>query len=124
MVCDINRSVSIGILTTIVMFVILILWIGIDTLKKNNINASTILLIVAVLFVISTSMDYFNQCYTICNDFKSSLTYGTFTVAIIYAFYSLFIKLIPINWENITLFIINVFIISLLHNVTCKIAQR
>ena len=95
-----------------------------DTLKKNNINASTILLIVAVLFVISTSMDYFNQCYTICNDFKSSLTYGTFTVAIIYAFYSLFIKLIPINWENITLFIINVFIISLLHNVTCKIAQR
>ena len=27
MVCDINRSVSIGILTTIVMFVILILWI-------------------------------------------------------------------------------------------------
>ena len=123
MVCDINRSVSIGILTTIVMLVILILWLGVDALKKNNINASTILLIVAVLFVISTSMDYFNQCYTICNDFKSSLTYGTFTVAIIYAFYSLFIKLIPINLENVTLFIINVFIISLLHNVTCKMAQ-
>ena len=124
MVCDINRSISIGILTTVVMATIILFWIGIENVKKMNTNIVNVIFFVCVLFVISTSMDYFNQCYTICDDTKSSLTYGVFTVALIYAFYSLFIRKIPLNGQNAGLFGLNVLIISLLHNVTCKMSHR
>jgi hypothetical protein len=124
MVCDINRSISIGILTTVVMSVILILWVGYDNIKNSNINASQILLLVALLFVIGTSMDYFNQCYTTCNNSKTSLAYGLFTVSMIYIFYSLFIKRVELTGGNLGLFVINVLIISLLHNVTCSMVPR
>jgi cellobiose-specific phosphotransferase system component IIC len=124
MVCDLNRSITVGMLTTVVMAVILILWIGYDNVRNSTVTASQILLLVAILFVISTSMDYFNQCYTVCDNVASSLTYGLFTVAIIYAFYSLFIHRINFNTGNIGLFLLNVLIISLLHNVTCKMAHR
>ena len=122
--CDINRSITVGMLTTVVMSVILVLWIGYDRIRNSNINASHIFLLVALLFVIGTSMDYFNQCYTVCDDVKSSLSYGVFTVAIIYAFYSLFIRRIEANGHNLGLFVLNVLIISLLHNVTCKLSHR
>ena len=122
--CDINRSITVGMLTTVVMSVILVLWIGYDRIRNSNINASHIFLLVALLFVIGTSMDYFNQCYTVCDDVKSSLSYGVFTVAIIYAFYSLFIRRIEANGNNLGLFVLNVLIISLLHNVTCKLSHR
>lgn len=124
MVCDINRSITVGMLTTVVMAVILVLWIGYDRIRNSNVNASQLFLLVALLFVIGTSMDYFNQCYTVCDDAKSSLTYGAFTVAIIYAFYSLFIRRIELNGNNVGLFVLNVLIISLLHNVTCKMSHR
>jgi hypothetical protein len=124
MVCDINRSITVGMLTTVVMAVILVLWFGYDKIRNSNITASQLFLIVALLFVIGTSMDYFNQCYTVCDDTKSSLTYGVFTVALIYAFYSLFIRRIPLNGQNVGLFGLNVLIISLLHNVTCKMSHR
>jgi cellobiose-specific phosphotransferase system component IIC len=124
MVCDINRSITVGMLTTVVMSVILVLWIGYDRIKNSNMNASQIFLLVALLMVIGTSMDYFNQCYTVCDDLKSSLTYGAFTVAIIYAFYSLFIRRIEVNSNNIGLFVLNILIISLLHNVTCKMSHK
>lgn len=124
MTCDINSSINMGILTTIVMAVILVLWIGYDRIKYSNINSSQIFLLVSILFVISTSMDYFNKCYTICDNFKSSLIYGSFTVSIIYAFYSLFIQRIELNYNNSSLFVLNILIISLLHNVTCKISHK
>jgi hypothetical protein len=124
MVCDINRSISVGLLTTVVMSVIIVLWVGYNNIKNSNINASQILLLVALLFVIGTSMDYFNQCYTTCDDTKSSLLYGVFTVAIIYAFYSLFIRKIEFNGNNVGLFALNVLIIALLHNVTCSMSHR
>ena len=124
MVCDINRSISVGLLTTVVMAVILVLWVGYNNIKNSNITASQIFLLVALLFVISTSMDYFNQCYTKCDDTKSSLLYGVFTVAIIYAFYSLFIRKIEANGNNLGLFVLNVLIIALLHNVTCSFSHR
>lgn len=124
MSCDINRSITVGMLTTVVMAVILLLWIGYDRIRNSNINASQVFLLVTLLFVIGTSMDYFNQCYTVCNDTKSSLTYGAFTVTIIYAFYSLFIRRIEVNENNIGLFVLNVLIISLLHNVTCKMSHK
>ncbi len=124
MVCDINRSISVGLLTTVVMSVIIVLWVGYNNIKNSNISASQILLLVALLFVIGTSMDYFNQCYTTCDDTKSSLLYGVFTVAIIYAFYSLFIRKIEFNGNNVGLFALNVLIIALLHNVTCSMSHR
>ena len=46
----------------------------------------------AVLLVISVSMDVFDQCYTVCNSWTSSLKYGVFTVALIYLFFNLFIS--------------------------------
>ena len=124
MVCDINRSISVGLLTTVVMAVILVLWVGYDNIKNSNITSSQIFLLVALLFVISTSMDYFNQCYTTCDNTKSSLMYGVFTVAIIYAFYSLFIRKIEFNSNNLGLFVLNILIIALLHNVTCSMSHR
>ncbi len=124
MVCDINRSISIGILTTVVMSVILILWIGYDNIKNSNINASQIFLLVALLFVIGTSMDYFNQCYTTCDNSRSSLAYGIFTVSMIYVFYSLFVRRVELNGNTLGLFVLNVLIISLLHNVTCSMVPR
>ena len=124
MVCDINRSISVGLLTTVVMAVILVLWVGYDNIKNSNITSSQIFLLVALLFVISTSMDYFNQCYTTCDNTKSSVMYGVFTVAIIYAFYSLFIRKIEFNSNNLGLFVLNILIIALLHNVTCSMSHR
>jgi hypothetical protein len=124
MVCDINRSISVGILTTVVMSVIIILWIGYDTIRNSPITSSQIFLLVALLFVISTSMDYFNQCYTTCDDTKSSIMYGVFTVSIIYVFYSLFIRKIEFNNNNIVLFAVNTLILALLHNVTCKMTHK
>ena len=124
MVCDINRSITIGILTTVVMSVVLILWVGYDKIKNGPISGSQLLLMVALLFVISTSMDYFNQCYTKCDDAKSSIMYGIFTVSLIYVFYSLFIQKIELNNNNVGLFIINASILALLHMVTCKMTKR
>jgi hypothetical protein len=122
--CNINRSISVGLLTTVVMAVIIILWVGIENIKNSSITLSQVFLLVTVLFVISTSMDYFNQCYTVCDNMKSSLVYGVFVVALIYLFYSLFITPIKLNMNNGILIIVNVLLLSLLHNVTCRIDRR
>jgi hypothetical protein len=124
MICNINRSINVGLLTTVVMSVIIVLWIGIDNIKNSSITIPQVVLLFTLLFVISTSMDYFNQCYTVCDNMKSSLTYGIFVVALIYLFYSLFIIPIKINMYNGTMVLVNVLLLSLLHNVTCKIDRR
>ena len=122
--CNINRSISVGLLTTVVMAVIIILWVGIENIKNSSITLSQVFLLVTVLFVISTSMDYFNQCYTVCDNMKSSLVYGVFVVALIYLFYSLFITPIRLNMNNGITIIVNILLLSVLHNVTCKIDKR
>ena len=124
MFCNINRSINVGLLTTVVMAVIIILWVGIENIKNSSITIPQVVLLVAVLFVISTSMDYFNQCYTVCDNMKSSLVYGVFVVALIYLFYSLFITPIKLNMNNAIIIMVNVLLLSLLHNVTCKIDKR
>ena len=124
MICKINRSINVGLLTTIVMSVIIILWIGIDNIKNSSITISQVFLLVTVLFVISTSMDYFNQCYTVCDNMKSSLVYGVFVVALIYLFYSLFITPIRLNINNGITILINILLLSMLHNVTCQMDRR
>ena len=124
MVCDINRSISVGILTTVVMSVVLILWIGYDNIKNSPITSSQILLLVAVLFVISTSMDYFNQCYTTCDNVKSSILYSVFAVTMIYLFYSLFVNPFQLTTNNMLMYGSNIVIIGLLHYFTCQIDRR
>jgi hypothetical protein len=124
MICNINRSINVGLLTTVVMSVIMILWIGIDNIKNSSITIPQVVLLVAVLFVISTSMDYFNQCYTVCDNMKSSIIYGIFVVSLIYLFYSLFITPIKLNMNNGVIILVNVLLLGLLHNVTCRIDRR
>lgn len=124
MVCDINRSISIGILTTVVMAVIILFWIGIDNIKKSNINIVNVIFFVCVLFVISTSMDYYNQCYTSCDNIKSSLIYSIFSVTMIYLFYSLFVNPFHLTTNNMVMYGSNIVIIGLLHYFTCQIDKR
>jgi hypothetical protein len=124
MVCDINRSISIGILTTVVMAVIILFWIGIENIKNSNVNIVNIIFFVCVLFVISTSMDYFNQCYTTCDDIKSSVLYSLFAVTMIYLFYSLFVNPFQLTANNMVMYGSNVVLIGLLHYFTCQIDQR
>jgi hypothetical protein len=122
--CNINRSINVGLLTTVVMAVIIMLWIGIDNIKRSSLKIQHVVLLVSVLLVISVSMDYFNQCYTVCDNMKSSLTYGVFVVGLIYLFYSLFFEPISINMNNGLIIFVNIVLLSMLHNVTCRIDRR
>jgi hypothetical protein len=117
--CDIERSVKISAMTTVVMTLIIMFYVGIDNFK-NKMTPSKILLFVCVLFVIGTSMDYFNQCYLSCNDMKSSIIYSIFTVSLIYMFYSLFINNIPLNTNSIAIYSVNVLLLTFLHKLTCN----
>jgi len=120
MVCNINRSITVGVLTALVMTLIVFIWVGPDNMRAMNFTTGNLLLLIATLFVISVSIDVFNQCYTKCNSLTSSLSYGFFTVAIIYLFYSLFIRHIEINERTIVIFIVNVLILAGLHGLTCR----
>ena len=117
--CNLQRSVNIGAVTTIVMSLIMYLWIGDENIKKMDLSLEHILLFVAVLFAISTSMDRFNSCFTVCSKFTSSLTYGLFTTTIIYAFIALFIQQIPLTNNNIFMFLINIVVLACIHSLFC-----
>jgi len=120
MVCNINRSITVGILTTLVMTLIIFIWLGPTKMREMNMTLGNLLLLMAVLLVISVSMDVFDQCYTVCESWSSSLKYGAFTVGLIYLFFNLFINRIPITQNTVLIFIINVILLALLHNVGCK----
>jgi hypothetical protein len=122
--CNINRSINVGLLTTVVMAVIIMLWVGIDNIKRSSLKIQHVVLLVSVLLVISVSMDYFNQCYTVCDNIKSSLTYGVFVVGLIYLFYSIFFQPISINMNNGLIIFVNIVLLSMLHNVTCRLDRR
>lgn len=116
MSCNINRSINVGFISSIVLA--LISYFFLPYVKK--LDTTKLLFLFVVFFVIATSMDYFNYCYTKCNDIKSSISYGVFTVALIYLFYSLFIGvkldqnyLIPIGG--------NIIFLTILHYFLCNI---
>jgi hypothetical protein len=117
--CNVKRSVNIGVMTTIVMSIIMFLWIGHENIKRMNISFEHVLLFVAVLFVISTSMDRFNSCFTVCNKFSSSLTYGLFTATLIYAVVALFVQNIPLTNNNILMFLANIVVLACIHSLFC-----
>jgi hypothetical protein len=122
--CDKSRSLAVGFMTALVMGLILLLWFGVDVIRKTMISRSDILLLFGLLWVIGGSMDYFNQCYTSCADLKSSIKYGVFVVTLIYLIFVLFLGNIDISMKNLIVFLLNVVIISGLHYVSCEITQR
>ena len=117
MSCDLNRSINVGFLTSIVISTISYFYIP----NVKSLDSTKLLFLFVVFFVIGTSMDYFNYCKTKCADPKSSLTYGVFTVALIYLFYGLFIKNLEINKEFGIAFGGNVIFLSILHYFLCDI---
>lgn len=116
--CDLNRSMTVGFITMLIMGIIVLIWLNMQT-PEISYTASNIFLFATVFFIIGTSMDYFNQCYTTCKNFGSSLTFGAFTVAIIYFFCGLFISDLEINFSLFIAFVLNSLIIAGLHYVTC-----
>ena len=83
-----------------------------------------ILLLFLVLWVIGTSMDYFDQCYTACSNIKSSIKYGIFVVTLIYLLFVVFVDTINFSMKNLVVYLLNVVIISGLHYTTCEITHR
>lgn len=119
MSCDINRSINVGFLSALVLS--LLSYFFIQNVKE--LDRTKLLFLFVVIFVIATSMDYFNYCYTECNNIKSSITYGVFTVALIYLFFSLFIGikmdknyLLPIGG--------NIIFLTILHYYLCDIRLK
>lgn len=117
MSCDLNRSISVGFLTSIIIS--LISYFNIKVVRE--LDTTKLLFLFVVFFVIATSMDYFNYCRTKCNNLGSSLIYGIFTVSLIYIFYGLFVKDLNLNNNFIILISGNVILLTILHYILCNI---
>jgi len=115
MYCNINRSINVGFLSTI--FISLISYFFMKDIKR--LDTTKLLFLFVVFFVIATSMDYFNYCYTKCNDVKSSVTYGIFTVALIYLFFGLFVEKMKMNGPFLFVAGGNVLLLAILHYYLC-----
>jgi hypothetical protein len=114
--CNINRSVNVGFLSTI--FISLLGYFFVKDIKR--LDSTKLLFLFVVFFVIATSMDYFNYCYTKCNDVKSSVTYGVFTVALIYLFFGLFVEKLQVSGQFLFIAGGNVLLLSILHYYLCN----
>jgi len=102
----------------LIMGIIILIWLNMQN-SEITYTAGNILLFAAILFIVGTAMDYFNQCYTTCKNMGSSITFGAFTVAIIYLFFGLFVSEIEVNFNLFIAFVLNTLIIAGLHYVTC-----
>ena len=122
--CDKSRSIAVGFMTALVMGLILLLWFGLDVIRQTSIKRSDILLLFVLLWVIGASMDYFDQCYTVCSNLKSSIKYGVFVVTLIYLLFVVFVDSIQISMTNIISYLLNIVIITGLHNITCKVTHK
>ena len=117
MACDMNRSINVGFLSSMVIY--LIAYFAIPEMKL--LDTTKLLFLFVVFFVKGTSMDYFNYCYTECANIKSSLTYGTFTIGLIYLFFSLFVGGNVINKYTAIPVLVNIGLLSALHYFLCDI---
>jgi hypothetical protein len=122
--CDKARSIAVGFITALVMGLILLLWFGLDVIKQTSASRMDILLMFILLWVIGASMDYFDQCYTVCSNIKSSIKYGIFVVTLIYLLFVVFVSTIDITMKNLVVYLLNVVIISGLHYASCEITHR
>ncbi len=116
MYCNINRSINVGFLSTI--FISLLGYFFVKDMRR--LDTTKLLFLFVVFFVIATSMDYFNYCYTRCNDVKSSVTYGVFTVALIYLFYGLFVDKLQMSGSFLFIAGGNVLLLAILHHFLCN----
>jgi uncharacterized membrane protein len=114
--CNINRSINVGFLSTI--FISLLGYFFINDMRR--LDTTKLLFLFVVFFVIATSMDYFNYCYTKCNDIKSSVTYGIFTVALIYLFFGLFVEKLQLSGSYLFITGSNVLLLTALHYYLCN----
>lgn len=117
MSCNLDRSISVGLMSSILISIIS--YFNIKGIK--NLDTTKILFLFVVFFVIATTMDYFNYCNTICKNIGSSLTYGVFTVSLTYIFYQLFVKDLYLNEKFVMTYISNIVFISTLHYFLCDI---
>ncbi len=116
MSCNINRSINVGFLSSI--FISLLGYFFVKDIKQ--LDSTKLLFLFVVFFVIATSMDYFNYCYTRCNSVKSSVTYGLFTVALIYLFFGLFVDKIQMTGSFLFVAGGNVLLLAILHYYLCS----
>ena len=116
MYCNINRSINVGFLSTI--FISLLGYFFVKDMRR--LDSTKLLFLFVVFFVIATSMDYFNYCHTRCNDVKSSVTYGVFTVALIYLFFGLFVEKLQVSGSFLFVAGGNVLLLTILHYYLCK----
>jgi hypothetical protein len=119
MSCNLNRSIQVGFLTSIIIS--LISYFGIKDIK--NLDPIKLLFLFVVFFIIATMMDYFNFCKTKCNNVGSSLMYGVFTVSLIYVFYGLFVQNLYLNSNFVITYSGNVIFLSILHYFLCGIRK-
>ena len=122
--CDKSRSIAVGFMTALVMGLILLLWFGLDVIRQTSIKRSDILLLFVLLWVIGASMDYFDQCYTVCSNLKSSIKYGVFVVTLIYLLFVVFVDSVELSMKNLIVYLLNIVIITGLHHVSCEITHR
>ncbi len=115
MSCDLRRSIHVGLLSSIVLS--LISYLILPHLKK--LDKTKLLFLFVVFFVIATSMDYFNYCFTKCKNVKSSITYGVFTVGLIYVFFTLFVGKLESSSAYLYPVVFNVAILSGIHYFLC-----
>jgi hypothetical protein len=122
--CDINKSITVGFYSSIILMIMT--YIILPQLK--SLDYTKLLFLFVVFFVISTSMDYFNYCYTECKSVKSSLKYGIFAVSLIYVFITLFLSKSTNNMEIdnklITSVLLNIIFLSGLHYYLCDIRNQ
>jgi drug/metabolite transporter (DMT)-like permease len=116
MSCNINRSINVGFLSSI--FISLLSYFFLKDIKQ--LDSTKLLFLFVVFFVIATSMDYFNYCYTKCNSVKSSVTYGVFTVALIYLFFGLFVEKLQMTGSFLFVAGGNVLLLAILHYYLCN----
>ncbi len=116
MYCNINHSINVGFLSTI--FICLLGYFFVNEMRQ--LDSTKLLFLFVVFFVIATSMNYFNYCYTKCNDVKSSVTYGIFTVALINLFFGLFVEKVELSGSYLFIAGSNVLLLSGLHYYLCN----
>lgn len=122
--CDINKSITVGFYSSIILMIMT--YIILPQIK--SLEYTKLLFLFVVFFVISTSMDYFNYCYTECKSLKSSLKYGVFAVLLISLFISLFLSKSNNNIENnnklISSVVLNIILLTGLHYYLCDIRNN
>jgi hypothetical protein len=119
MSCDLNRSINVGFLTSVIISTLS--YFNIAEIK--NLSSTKLLFLFVVFFVIATSMDYFNYCKTKCKNIGSSVLYGVFTASLIYMFYGLFVRDLYLNEKFVVTYSGNVLFLAILHYILCDNAR-